>query len=64
MIDFAKKIKEYRMIKLLTQDELAKILGVGFASISRWENGKFEPTMKVKKKLRQMFIDAGMDIEE
>ncbi len=64
MIDFAKKIKEYRMIKLLTQDELAKILGVGFASISRWENGKFEPTMKVKKKLRQMFIDAGMNIEE
>lgn len=63
MINFAEKIKEYRNIKLLTQTELAKILGVGFVSISRWESGKHEPTMSMKRKLKELFIEAGMKVE-
>ena len=51
MIDFAKKIKEYRKRKFLTQEEFAKIIGVSVLSVNRWENGKFEPTMQLKKKL-------------
>lgn len=63
MINFAEKIKEYRNIKLLTQTELVKILGVGFVSISRWESGKHEPTMSMKRKLKELFIEAGMKVE-
>ena len=63
MINFAEKIKEYRERKLLTQTELAKILGVGMVSISRWESGKHEPTMAMKRKLKELFIEAGMNIE-
>lgn len=63
MINFAEKIKEYRERKLLTQTELAKILGVGMVSISRWESGKHEPTMTMKRKLKELFIKAGMNIE-
>jgi len=63
MINFAEKIKEYRERKLLTQTELAKILGVGMVSISRWESGKHEPTMTMKRKLKELFIEAGMNIE-
>ena len=64
MIDFAKKIKEYRKRKFLTQEEFAKIIGVSVLSVNRWENGKFEPTMQLKKKLYQLFIEAGMKVEE
>ena len=34
MFDYAKKIREYRERKFLTQEELAKILGVTFVSVS------------------------------
>ena len=63
MINYAIKIKEYRQIKLLTQEDLAKLLSVSVTSITRWENGKFEPTMTTKRKLRQLFIEAGMKVE-
>lgn len=49
-----------RQKKCITQLELAKILNVGIASVSRWEQGHYEPTMKVKKKLRKLFIEAGI----
>lgn len=63
MINYAIKIKEYRQIKLLKQEDLAKLLSVSVTSITRWENGKFEPTMSMKRKLRQLFIEAGMKVE-
>lgn len=63
MINYAIKIKEYRQRRLLTQEDLAKILGVSVTSITRWENGKFEPTMVVKRKLKMLFEEAGMKEE-
>lgn len=60
MINYAQKIREYRERKLLTQEDLAKVLSVSVTSITRWENGKFEPTMAIKRKLREFFIEAGM----
>ena len=63
MINYAQKIKEYRERKFLKQEELAKILGVSITSVTRWETGKFEPTMEIKKKLYQLFVDAGMKLE-
>jgi len=64
MINYAQKIREYRERKLLTQQEFAKLLGVSIPCITRWENGKFEPTMAVKRKLRELFIEAGMKVED
>lgn len=63
MINYAKLIKEYRERKLLTQEDLAKILNVTVVSISRWEQGKFSPTISIKRKLKALFIEAGM-VEE
>ena len=37
MFDYAKKIKEYRERKFLTQDELAKILNVNVICIREYE---------------------------
>lgn len=64
MINYAQKIKEYRERKFLTQVELAKLLGVGKTTVTRWETGQFEPTMKIKKKLYQLFIEAGIKVED
>lgn len=55
MINYVEKIKEYREKKFLTQSELAKELGVTLLTVSRWETGKFEPNMKMKKKLSNLF---------
>lgn len=64
MINYSKMIKEYRERKFLTQTELAKILGVGINNVTRWETGKFLPTIKIRKKLYELFKEAGMKVEE
>ena len=64
MINYAQEIKEYRERKFLTQSEFAKLIGVSTPCVTRWENGKFKPTMKIKKKLYELFIEAGMNLEE
>jgi len=63
MIDYALKIKEYRERNFLTQNELAKLLGVSKTSITRWETGKFSPSIKIKKKLYTFFIASGMKLD-
>lgn len=64
IINYAVKIKEYRQRKFLTQEDLAKVLSVSVTSVTRWENGKFEPTMQIKKRLYQLFLEAGMKVED
>ena len=50
MFDYAKKIREYRERKFISQQELAKILGVSNVTVCRWETGRYEPDMETKKK--------------
>lgn len=39
---------------MLTQTELAEVLEVSFASINRWENGRYEPTIKIKRRIKDL----------
>lgn len=48
-INYSKLIKDYRKKHSLTQVEMSLKLGVSFASINRWENGRFEPVGLYKK---------------
>lgn len=48
----------------LTQSEFAKKLGVSIASVARWETGENDPTMKVKRKLNDLFIKYSVEMEE
>lgn len=64
MINYSDKIKEYRERKFLTQKDLANFLGVSSVTISRWEKGKFEPTMQLKKILYELFLEAEMKVEK
>ena len=57
-------IKKLRNKMLLTQSEFAKELGVSIASVARWETGENQPTMKVKRRLNDLFIKYSLETEE
>ncbi|MCP4683568.1 MAG: helix-turn-helix transcriptional regulator [Desulfobacterales bacterium] len=45
---FPKLVKEMRRQLGLSQEDLAHKLGVSFATINRWENGKTKPSRLAK----------------
>ena len=51
---YATKIKKLRDEMLLTQEEFGEVLGVSLVTVNRWENGKYEPAIKIKRKLREL----------
>ena len=53
-MNWSKIIKDLRNKMLLSQTELAILLGVSFASINRWVNGHYEPTIKIKRKIKEL----------
>lgn len=53
-MNWSKEIKQLREYLCLSQIEFAHLLGVSFVSVNRWENGHFEPTLKVKRKILQL----------
>ena len=63
-MNYAEAIKTLRKKMLVTQTELADLLGVAFVSVNRWENGAYEPTMKAKRKLASLFSKYGISLEE
>jgi len=63
-IDYADGILQLRAKLNISQEELAKILGVSFISVNRWENDKYSPTKLVKVKLLQMFKANDIEVKE
>ena len=61
---WTKILKELRNKLLLSQTEMAELLDVSFASINRYENGHHEPTIKVKRKVKLLCEENGIDIED
>ena len=54
------RIKELRIAKGVTQEELGKVLNVQKAAISKYENGRVEPSIEVLK-LASKFFDVSTD---
>lgn len=48
-MSFAEKVKLVRTELKLSQENLARELGVSFATINRWENGSYNPSRLAKK---------------
>ena len=63
-IDYADGILQLRAKLNLSQEELAKILGVSYISVNRWENDKYAPTKLVKVKLNQLFKEKNIEVKE
>jgi len=55
-MDYIKLIRVLREHLLLTQEELAKEIGVSYASINRWENEKSNPSIRNKRIIRDFAI--------
>jgi DNA-binding XRE family transcriptional regulator len=60
---YAQKIKKLREVLLITQQELANLLSISIVTVNRWENGKYEPTMKMKRKLEVIFVENNLPKE-
>lgn len=48
------EIKKLRLKMMLSQTEFAKLLGVTFESVNRYENGRSRPTFRVQRKLNEL----------
>ena len=60
--NFPELVKEVRRQLGLSQEELAHELGVSFATVNRWENGKTKPSKMAKtvwKRFCQRQIEEG-----
>ena len=64
IMNYKKLVKELRDKLIITQEELAVLLGVSYASINRWETGKHEPTTKIKRKIVEICKQYNIDMEE
>lgn len=52
-MSFADKIKFVRAQLLISQKELANLIGVNYVTISRWETGKLQPSFLTEKKFEK-----------
>lgn len=59
-MDFSTRLKELRVSKDLSQDDLAKTLGLAKSSISMYEKGKRKPSFEVLESLAD-FFNVDMD---
>lgn len=55
MVDFGEKVKKLRHEKDLTQQQLAKLLGVAVSAISSYESGNRYPSYEVLISLARIF---------
>ena len=58
--NYQELIKKLRNKLIISQEELAKLLDISFASVNRYENGHNEPTIKVIRKLAPLFKEHGI----
>ena len=62
-MDYQRLVKALRVKLILSQQEFADLLNVSFASINRWETGKHEPTIKIKRKIVELCKTNNIDLE-
>lgn len=63
-LNYASAIINLRIKLNLSQSALAELLGVSFTSVNRWENGKYEPTKLIKKKIELLCNENDIQLEE
>lgn len=63
-MEYSNLIKMLREKLILSQTELANLLDVSFSSVNRWENGRHEPTIKVKRKIVKLCESNHIEIKD
>lgn len=64
VIMFSEQVKSVRKILDYSQDKLAQMLGVSFATINRWENSKNAPSKLAQKSFYDFCESNFIDVEE
>lgn len=64
VMNYAEAVKALRKKMILLQMEFADYLGVSFGTVNRWENGKFTPTVKAKRKLAPLFKKYEIEVDD
>lgn len=60
-LDIGAKIRQYRLSKNLTQEALARSLGLSSQAVSKWENGTTMPDIQL---LPELSVALGVSIDE
>lgn len=63
-MDYSKIIKELRTKLILSQTEFAELLHISFTTVSRWEQGIHEPTIKAKRKIAELCRQNNISMED
>lgn len=61
---FAEKVKFVRTELKLSQEDLARELGVSFATINRWENGNYQPSRLARKAFEEYCEKKNIQVED
>jgi transcriptional regulator with XRE-family HTH domain len=61
---FSEKIFHYRRLKGLSQENLARYLGVDPGTLANWEKGKREPSKRLKEKLNTILLFSTPNLGE
>ncbi len=59
--DYRKMVISLREKLVLSQEEMAKRLGVSFATVNRWEGGLHKPTYEMKRKILALCKKYGIE---
>lgn len=62
-MNYSMLIKMLRDKLILTQTEFANLLNVSYITVCRWENGVYEPTTKMKRKIVQLCKENNVNME-
>ena len=63
-MEFKDKVKTVRKsIMMLSQEEMAKKLGVAFATVNRWESGRCKPNYSAQRAFAEFCKNNGIDLD-
>ena len=63
-MEFCQTVKNIRLVLKLSQEDLARKLGVSYATINRWENGKSTPSRLALSAVKEFCEKNGITYEE
>ena len=62
-MSFCKDIKRIRQKSMLSQETFAKILGVSFTTVNRWESGKSKSSYRTMKMIDEYCKEHNFDFD-
>ena len=63
-MDFPDKLRYVREKLNISQEDLARALNVSFATVNRWENGKYKPIKMAQAAFNDFCVKHGISFDE